>query len=94
MANLFHSATWRALVAIVLITGATAHTQAAYPVDDPAPGAASQIHLSWVKDPSTSLTVTWHTSARPANALVEYRQAGSETWQREAASTKESTGQG
>jgi len=45
-----------------------------------APGTPSQIHLSWVDDPSTSLTVAWRTASGAATSQVEYRAVGETTW--------------
>ncbi len=39
-----------------------------------------QIHLAWVEEPSTTLTVLWRTLEAPAPSVVEYRPAGSQKW--------------
>lgn len=80
--------------AVALCATAIAATFADYPIDQPRPGVANQVHLSWVRDPSSSFTVTWHTASRPTEARVEYRIAGSDAWQREAATTERSAGAG
>jgi hypothetical protein len=54
----------------------------------PAPGAPTQVHLSWAQDPSTSFTVTWHTSSPKNPGLVEYRPARSGDWHRITGTTK------
>ena len=40
-----------------------------------------QVHLAWVADPSTTLTVVWRTIDPTVPSVVEYRQQGSATWQ-------------
>ena len=42
----------------------------------------SAIHLAWVEDPSTTMTIVWHTASRDADSVVEYRQTGAGEWQR------------
>jgi len=54
----------------------------------------TQIHLSWVEDPSTSLTVTWLTASMNNPATVEYREAGAGSWQRAQGTTIRSPGIG
>lgn len=39
-----------------------------------------QIHLSWVQDPSTTLTIVWRTANRNVPSLVEYRAVGESEW--------------
>lgn len=58
------------------------------------PGPASQIHLSWTQETSTSLTVVWHTPFGNRSALAEYRKLGSKTWKRIAGVTKPSFDRG
>jgi acid phosphatase type 7 len=42
-----------------------------------------QIHLAWVNDPATTLTVVWRTSSvTVADSIVEYRPVGATAWQR------------
>lgn len=57
-------------------------------------GEAGQIHLSWAQEPSSSFSVTWHTTTGDAPAFVEYRKPDSETWMRIGAETKRSPGEG
>jgi acid phosphatase type 7 len=59
-----------------------------------APGHASQIHLSWTEDPSTSFTVLWHTPLGNKPAFVDYREQGVETWLSLPAQTKPSPSAG
>jgi len=44
------------------------------------PGTPDQVHLAWVGDPSTTLTVVWHTSNTATPSVVQYRAAGSVIW--------------
>lgn len=44
------------------------------------PGTPSQIHLSWVLEPCTSLTLVWYTPGSDNPALVEYRRVGEAEW--------------
>jgi len=53
-----------------------------------------QIRLSWVEDPATSLTVTWHTCSLDNPATVEYREPGAASWQQVRGSTVASPGIG
>ena len=41
---------------------------------------ADQIHLSFVQDPSRSMTVVWRTMSTSTPSTVEYRALGSATW--------------
>ncbi len=50
-----------------------------------------QIHLSWTGDPSRSMTIIWRTLDASIPSLVQYRQAGSNTWQ-EASGTLRASG--
>lgn len=58
------------------------------------PGRASKIHLSWMEDPSTSLTVTWQTPGTGAPAAVQYRRLDDGEWQHAVATTRPSPGIG
>jgi hypothetical protein len=40
-----------------------------------------QVHLSWVDEPSTTLTVLWRTWDTATPSTVQFRSAGSSTWQ-------------
>jgi hypothetical protein len=44
--------------------------------------APQQIHLSWVEDPGTSLTVSWKMPVPGSNCVLEYRRRGTESWSR------------
>jgi acid phosphatase type 7 len=59
-----------------------------------APGPATQVHLSWSGDPSTSLTVTWHTPAGRGAGFVEFRRRGHDGWTRIPAAPEPSPGRG
>lgn len=43
-------------------------------------GGSAQVHLAWVDEPSTTLTVVWRTGRRGTPSLVQFRQAGTEPW--------------
>lgn len=58
------------------------------------PGTPAQIHLSWTQEPSTSLTVVWHTPSAKNPAMVQYRQLGSENWNSISGTSKSSPGKG
>ncbi|HEX6206906.1 MAG TPA: kelch repeat-containing protein, partial [Actinomycetota bacterium] len=53
-------------------------------------GPADQIHLAWVDDPSTTMTVVWRTLAPDASSVVEYREQGSSTWLQATGGTRTS----
>ncbi|HEX6207425.1 MAG TPA: kelch repeat-containing protein [Actinomycetota bacterium] len=53
-------------------------------------GPADQIHLSWVDDPSTTMTVVWRTLAPDASSVVEYRSQGASAWQQASGGTRTS----
>jgi hypothetical protein len=42
--------------------------------------APDQVHLAWVGDPSTTLTIVWRTLETCTPSTVQYRQADSTTW--------------
>jgi hypothetical protein len=42
---------------------------------------ADQVHLAWVGDPTTTVTVVWHTSETSTPSTVEYRKQGETLWQ-------------
>ncbi|MEB3212608.1 MAG: metallophosphoesterase family protein [Leptolyngbyaceae bacterium] len=39
-----------------------------------------QIHLSWVGDPTTTMTAMWHTYRQDTPSLIQYRPVGEEEW--------------
>ncbi len=39
-----------------------------------------QIHLSWVEDPATTMTVVWHTHRDETSSIIQYRLLGEEGW--------------
>lgn len=47
------------------------------PLDQP----FDQVHLAWVDDPSTTLTVVWRTAAAATPSLLEFRAEESAAWQ-------------
>jgi acid phosphatase type 7 len=50
-----------------------------------------QVHLAWVGNPSTTLTVVWRTWDTATPSTVQYRKAGSTTWLR-ATGTQRTSG--
>jgi hypothetical protein len=42
---------------------------------------ADQVHLAWVEDPATTLTVVWRTLDPAAPSAVQFRPTGTSTWQ-------------
>lgn len=71
-----------------------AYKKADCPRSAPAPAAAGQIHLSWSREPSTTLTVVWHTARGTGSALAEFREQGSTAWKRVPCTTRASPGRG
>ncbi len=47
----------------------------------PVPRAPDQVHLAWVGDPATTLTVVWRTLDLSTPSTVEYRETAASTWQ-------------
>jgi hypothetical protein len=43
-------------------------------------GPPDQIHLAWTSDPSTTLTVVWHTWETTTPSVVEFRKKGDTAW--------------
>lgn len=39
-----------------------------------------QVHLSWVEDPTTTMTMMWHTYRDETPSLAQYRRLGDEEW--------------
>lgn len=70
-----------------------AYSDPALSISSPA-GVASQIHLSWTQEPSTSLTVTWHTPGSDNPAMIEYRSVGATAWLTQTGTTRPSPGRG
>jgi len=67
--------------AVDLTAGGTEVAQATFTVANSATvGAPDQVHLAWVGDPSTTLTVVWRTLDTATPSIVQYRAAGSTTW--------------
>jgi hypothetical protein len=52
--------------------------------------APQQIHLSWVEDPSTSLTVSWNMPVPGSDCALEYRRRGAGSWNRVPSDRKSS----
>jgi hypothetical protein len=57
-------------------------------------GLADQIHLSWQRDPTTTLTVTWHSVSQDNEAVVEHRPAAGGPWKRTTGASVKSPGDG
>jgi len=64
--------------AIDLSSGGTQVVSANF---DVAVSAPDQVHLAWVDDPSTTLTIIWRTWDTSTPSMVEYRPAGEASWQ-------------
>ena len=59
----------------------------------PTAGTAAQpdqVHVSWVGNPATTLTIVWHTASTSTPSLVEYRKAGTSAWQTASGSLRPS----
>ena len=63
---------------IALSVGGTDVVTSTFAVALPPP---DQVHLAWVADPSTTLTVIWRTRDTATPSLVEYRASGETVWQ-------------
>ena len=50
-------------------------------VAGPQPTPPDQIHLAWVENPATTLTVVWRTLDVTTPSSIEYRPVGATTWQ-------------
>jgi len=63
--------------------GGTESVRASFTVANhpPLDRAFDQVHLAWVDDPATTLTVVWRTAATASPSLLEYREAGESAWQ-------------
>jgi acid phosphatase type 7 len=81
LSNGTHSIT----ASITRSTGGTVLTTATFTVNNSGSGtscsaAYDQVHLAWVNEPSTTLTVVWRTCNTSTASTVGYRVAGSSTW--------------
>ncbi|MFQ5879009.1 MAG: fibronectin type III domain-containing protein, partial [Dehalococcoidia bacterium] len=56
--------------------------------------APDQVHLAWVDDPSTTLTIVWRTLDPASPSTVEYRPLGDATWQSATGAPRPSGTQG
>ncbi len=56
--------------------------------------APDQVHLAWVGEPSTTLTVVWRTLDTATLSVVEYRPLGDVTWQSATGALRASGTQG
>lgn len=66
---------------------ASANLNVAFGIPDVGP---DQVHLAWVADPATTLTVVWRTLDPTVPSVVEYRAAGSTAWQSATGATRPS----
>ena len=41
----------------------------------------SVLYLTWMHDPTTTMTVQWHTTSSDATTQVSYRRIGEKEWQ-------------
>ncbi|MEX2123342.1 MAG: metallophosphoesterase family protein [Woeseia sp.] len=73
--------------AIVRSDGMTEVVTATFVVsNEPAPpteGPPDQVHLAWVEDPATTLTIVWRTRNVTTPSSADYRPAGATSWQSE-----------
>jgi acid phosphatase type 7 len=46
------------------------------------------LYLSWAHDPTTTMTIQWHTLKKNKSTEVSYRQEGGGTWQRQTGSSE------
>lgn len=46
----------------------------------------SVLYLTWMHDPTTTMTVQWHTTQEDEQSLISYRKQGSSSWQKEEGS--------
>jgi Purple acid Phosphatase, N-terminal domain/Calcineurin-like phosphoesterase len=60
--------------------GGTDVISATFTAQNSVPQPPDQVHLAWVDDPSTTLTVAWRTRGTLNPSTVEYRQAGASEW--------------
>ena len=66
--------------AVELSGGGTEVVHATFTVANRTVETPDQVHLAWVADPSTTLTVVWRTLETATPSTVQYRTAGSTTW--------------
>lgn len=70
--------------AVDLVAGGTEAVHAPFTVSNsgtqPPSETPDQVHLAWVGDPSTTLTIVWHTLNTATPSSVQYRAAGSTAW--------------
>ena len=52
------------------------------------------IYLTWGQDPATSLIILWQTKSADNPKKVDYRPAGTDTWQHATGSSTDSPGAG
>jgi len=45
------------------------------------PGIPSVLYLTWMHDPTTTMTVQWHTTDKDLVSKVSYRKIGAQDWQ-------------
>ncbi len=74
---------------------ATNHVSAILPITLSIPGSGpDQIHLAWVDDPSTTLTIVWRTQNAADPSIVSVREQGESTWLMATGSLRPSSTQG
>jgi Purple acid Phosphatase, N-terminal domain/Calcineurin-like phosphoesterase len=67
--------------AITPTSGSTQVITASFQIANSVQGPPDQVHLAWVAEPSTTLTVSWRTRGAGTPSRVEYRPAGETAWQ-------------
>jgi len=67
------------IAAVDLTAGGTEVVSSTFTVANPVT-VADQIHLAWVGDPSTTLTVVWRVKNSTTSSTVEYRARGGSVW--------------
>lgn len=67
-----------------------ASVSAGFTIDNDPPPVQGQVHLSWTHDPSTTMTVVWHTDQTSTPSEVRYRASGTSDWTPETGGLKTS----
>jgi myo-inositol-hexaphosphate 3-phosphohydrolase len=70
--------------ALLLLIAITPGWAAASPLST-GEGGALAIYLTWQRDPTTTMTVDWHTAGAEARLELEYRRLGDQRWDRQPA---------
>lgn len=74
-----------AIVTLAVLGGACAAV-GTHPQQDALPQVETvAIFLTWQSDPTTTMTIDWHTEERAPNARLEFRRQGNNEWESRAA---------